>query len=123
MHACLGRLHGIALVVDRRCWTGEIVDLVYFDVERKRNVVPDKLEILVVEKMFDVAPRLGKKNINADDFATFGNQPIAKLRSDRSSSARDQDALADESGGCSWHSFHSLQAGGIPGCKQLCLGF
>ena len=31
MHAGLGGLHGIVLVVDRRRWAGEVIDLVDLD--------------------------------------------------------------------------------------------
>ena len=47
VHAGLGRLHRIALVVNRRRRTGEIVDLVDLDIERKGHVVADQLEALV----------------------------------------------------------------------------
>ena len=42
--AGLGRLHRIVLVVYRRCWAGEIEDLVNIDVERETHVVPHELE-------------------------------------------------------------------------------
>ena len=54
MHAGLGRLHRIVLVMHRRGRAGEIVDLVDLDVERERHVVADQLEMLVVEQMLDV---------------------------------------------------------------------
>ena len=55
MHAGLGRLHRVVLVVHRRGRAGEVVDLVDLDVERERHVVADQLEMLVVEQMLDVA--------------------------------------------------------------------
>ena len=45
MHACLRRLHGIVLVVDRRGRAGEIVNLVDLDVEREGHIVPNQFEI------------------------------------------------------------------------------
>ena len=42
--AGLGRLHGIELIMDRRGRTGEIVDLVDLDIERKRDVVAQQFE-------------------------------------------------------------------------------
>jgi hypothetical protein len=44
MHAGLGGLHRIALVVDRGGRAGQIEDRVNLDVERERHVVPDRLE-------------------------------------------------------------------------------
>src|SRR5262245_60257809 len=35
MHRCLRRLHGVMLVVHGGSWAGQIVDFVYFDIERK----------------------------------------------------------------------------------------
>ena len=51
MHAGLGRLHGIVLVVDRRGGAGKIVDLVDIDVERKRHVVAHQLEVRMVDQV------------------------------------------------------------------------
>ena len=59
MHAGLGRLHGIELVVDRRGRAGQIVDLVDLDIERKRHVVAHQLEVRVVEQMLDIV-RVGR---------------------------------------------------------------
>ena len=39
MHAGLGRLHGVVLVMHRRSGTREIVDLVDLDIEREGDVV------------------------------------------------------------------------------------
>ena len=44
VHAGLGRLHRVVLVVDRRGRAGEVVDLVDLDVERKGDVVAQQLE-------------------------------------------------------------------------------
>ena len=55
--AGLGGLHRVVLVVDRGGGTGEIEDLVDFDIERKGHVVANQLEIVVVEQVIDIAPR------------------------------------------------------------------
>ena len=49
VHAGLGRLHRIVLVVDRRGGAGEIVDLVDLDIERECHVVAHQLEARVVQ--------------------------------------------------------------------------
>jgi len=54
MHACLGRLHGIVPIMDRRRWTGEIVDLVNLDIEWKRHIGAHKLEARVGSQMGNV---------------------------------------------------------------------
>ena len=55
VHAGLGRLHRIELVVDRRGRAGEVVDLVDLDVERKGHVVAHQLEARIAEQVRDVA--------------------------------------------------------------------
>ena len=54
VHAGLGRLHRVVLVVDRRGRAGEVVDLVDLDVEREGHVVAHQLEARVAEQMRDV---------------------------------------------------------------------
>jgi hypothetical protein len=61
----LRRLHGIALVVDGRCRTREIVDFIDLDVERKGHIVPDQLEALVPDQILDIAPCACEKIIHA----------------------------------------------------------
>ena len=57
MHARLGGLHRIALVVDGRGRAGEVVDLVDLDIERKGDVVAHHLESGVAEQVLDVVAR------------------------------------------------------------------
>ena len=45
VHRDLGRLHWIELVVDRRRWAGQIVDLVDLDIKREGDVVPKDFEM------------------------------------------------------------------------------
>ena len=66
MHAGLCRLHWIALVMNRRCGTGQIVDLVDFDIERKCHVVAYQFKSLTVEQMLNVAARAAKEIIDAN---------------------------------------------------------
>ena len=40
--------------MDGRSRTSEVEDLVHFDEERVRDVVPEELEVLVVEQMLDI---------------------------------------------------------------------
>ena len=69
MHASLGGLNGIALVVNRRCGTSEIVNLIDLDVERKRHVVAQQLEPLVILEVIDVAMRPGEEVVEAEPSA------------------------------------------------------
>ena len=67
MHAGLGRLHRIMLVVDRRCRAREVVDFVNLDVERERHIMAHQLEPRVRDQMLDVLLGAGEKIVEADD--------------------------------------------------------
>ena len=71
MDARLRRLHRIVLVVNGRGRTGEVVDLIDFDVERERHIVTNQLKPMVIEQMIDVAPRAGEEVIDAYDDGTI----------------------------------------------------
>jgi len=51
VHARLGRLHRIVLVMDWRGGTGEIADLIDLDVERQGHVVPQQFEPGIADEM------------------------------------------------------------------------
>jgi hypothetical protein len=75
--AGFGGLHGVVLVVDRRCGTSKIVNFVHFDVQRKGDIVPHHLEILVVKELFDVSPDAGKEIVDAHDYCSIGKKVLA----------------------------------------------
>ena len=79
MHAGLRRLHRIALVVNRRRRTGEIVDLVDFNVERECDVVTCQFEMLVVQEMLNVLAGAGEKIVRAKDIRALCEQPLAQV--------------------------------------------
>ncbi len=74
MHAGLGRLHGVMLVVNGRGGTGEIVDLVDLDIERKRHVVPHQFKARMADQVLDVAFGAGEEVVDADHIVTLGEQ-------------------------------------------------
>ena len=57
VHAGLGRLHRIVLVVDGGGGAGQVVDLVGLKVERKRHVMPDDFKTMMIEHALDVTTR------------------------------------------------------------------
>ena len=71
MHAGLRRLDGVVLIVNRRCGTGEIIDLIDFQIDRERDVMSNTLEAFVVEEMLDIEARSSKEIVQADDFRPF----------------------------------------------------
>ena len=90
MHADLGGLYGIELVVHRRGRASEVEDLVNLDVERKTDVVAGQLKTRVGKEMVHIAPRSRIETAHAQDFVAARQQPIAQMRPDEAGSARDQ---------------------------------
>jgi hypothetical protein len=72
-----GRLDRNALIVDGRGRAGEIEDLIRFDFERHGNVVPEKLEIWIAQKVTDVFFRAGGKIVGAYYLPFLGHQQVA----------------------------------------------
>ena len=92
VHAGLGRLNRIMLVVDRRGRTGEIVDLVHLHEERECHVVPLELESGMVQQVRDIGTRSGEQIVHAQDLVPFVDQPFAQMRAQESGASGDQNA-------------------------------
>ena len=75
--AGFGGLHGIVLIVDRRCGTRQIVNFVHFDIQRKGNIVPDHLEIFMVKELFDISTDASKEIVDTHDYCSVGKQVLA----------------------------------------------
>ena len=93
VHAGLGRLHGIVLVVDRRCRTGEIVDLVDLDIERHRDVVPHEFEARLAMQVVEVALGPGEQVVDAQHLVPLFEQPVDQVRADEPRPAGHQNTL------------------------------
>jgi hypothetical protein len=94
MHRGFGRLHRVVLVVDRRSGTGEIVDLVDLDIERKRHIVAQEFEARIGVEMVDIALRAGEEIVEAQHFVAFGKQPVRQVRAEEAGATGDKDTLA-----------------------------
>ena len=81
------------LIVDRRRRTGQVVNLIHLDIERKGDVMPDQLKVMLLEQMRDVAFIARIEIINTDNIITGLNQPITKMRATKPSAAGDQDTF------------------------------
>jgi hypothetical protein len=82
------------LVVDRRCRTGEVVDLVDLDIERKADVVPQELEAWVQVQVVEVALGRRKQIVDADHLMALSEQPVDEVRAEESGPARYENAFA-----------------------------
>ena len=73
MHAGLGGLHRIVLVVHRRGRACQIVDLVHLDIERKGDVVAHRLEMRIVQQVRDVVLAAGEVIVDAQHVVAVRN--------------------------------------------------
>jgi len=63
--------------MDRRGGTGEVVNLIDLDVERKGHVVPQQFEPRVAHEMRNVRLAAGEEIIDAQNFVAFQYQSVA----------------------------------------------
>jgi hypothetical protein len=91
VHARLRGLHGVVLVVDRRSRAGEIVDFVDLDIERKGNVVADRLEVGMTQQVGNVAPGPSEIVVNAYHFVAGGDEPITQMAAKKAGAAGHED--------------------------------
>ena len=82
MHAGLGRLHRVVLVVHRRGRAGEVVDLVDLDIEREGYVVAHQLEARLAHQVRDVGPAAGEEVVDAQHLVAVGQEPLAQEAAD-----------------------------------------
>ena len=108
VHAGLGRLHGVELVVDRRRGAGEVIDLVHLCVQGPGDVVTHEFGHRVVEQVHDVLPPGGEEIVHAKNLVPPGKQSLAEVRPDESRTAGDKHAF---------HDFTSL-LGGMCACTN-----
>jgi hypothetical protein len=98
VHARFGSLDGVMLIVHRGCRAGQVIDLIDLDIERERHVMPDKLEVLVIEQMLDVAAGAGEKIVEADDIGAVVEQALAQMRAQKACATGDQNSCFEMHG-------------------------
>ena len=87
MNACFGRLNRVVLIMDWRRWTSEVENLINLDIKRKRDVMTDKLEAVVVHQWNDVGLTSRKKVVGTDHFMAKRDQAVLAENSSKASSA------------------------------------
>jgi hypothetical protein len=78
------------LVVNGRSRTGEVIDLIDLDIERKGYVVPNKLEPMLVEQMINVVLRASEEIVDAYDVPTIGKHSLTQMRTEKAGSPGNQ---------------------------------
>src|SRR5262249_53586065 len=107
VHAGLGRLHGIALIVNGRGRAGEVVDFVHLDIKRKRDVVAQELEMGTPNQVIDIPFRARVEIVEAYDVMAGVQQAIAKVGTNKTGAPGDQNRLAFKCATVCWHGAHS----------------
>ena len=74
----------------RRSRAGQIVNAVDFHQDGVDQVMPDQLEIGVVQQMGDIPPSTGKKIVQADDLPASSQQAFTQMRTDKTGAAGDE---------------------------------
>ena len=85
------RLDRIALIVDRRGRTGQIVDLVALHVEREGHIVPDHFKTGIFEQMVDIPLGSRVEVVHTDHLVALFQQHFAQPRPEKSAAAGHQD--------------------------------
>jgi len=85
-HAGLDGFDRIVLVMDRRGGTGQMENAIDLEQDRFNDIVPHQLEIAAVDQMADVGTLAAEKIVQADDFVPVVEQPLTKMRPEKSSS-------------------------------------
>lgn len=94
MHAGLGGLHRVVLVMDRRGGTGQVVDFVYFHKKRKGHVMTHELEAWLTMQVVNVAFGASEQVVHAQDFMSLLQQAITQMRTEEAGSTSDQNSFA-----------------------------
>ena len=87
------RLDRVALVMNRRGGTRQIIDFIDLKVERKGHIVADQFEFRVVQQMADVPLAAGVEIIDADHVVAFFEQPFAEMGAEKAAAAGHQNGF------------------------------
>jgi hypothetical protein len=79
-------LHRIVLVVNRRCGTGEVINFIDLNEQRKSHIVAHEFEARVCKKMLDIALRPREQVIDAKDFMSIRQQPVNQMGTEKTGS-------------------------------------
>jgi hypothetical protein len=91
-------LHRIKLVVNGRSRAGKIENFVNLNIESETDVVAHQFKAGMRLQMMHVVSRPGVEIIDAQDFVAAFQQAIAKVRSNKSGSAGDEDTTFGQHG-------------------------
>ena len=73
----------------RRCEVKHVIDLLFREEDKVRDVVLNEAEILVSSEMADVPGVTGDEIVDGDDAVTFRQQPVYKMRTEKARTSGD----------------------------------
>jgi hypothetical protein len=76
--------------MDGGCRTGQVVDLIDFEVDRVDDVVTDAFKMGISQQMADVVLAAGEKIVEAKEILSLCEKPLAEVRSEKAGAAGDQ---------------------------------
>jgi hypothetical protein len=79
MHARLGGLHRIVLIMDGAGRAGEVKNPINFNVQRESHIVSDQLEVVLADQVPDIGLVASEEIINADHVMLLLDQSVAEV--------------------------------------------
>ncbi len=80
MHTGLGGLYRIKLIMNRGGRASQVVNFVNLNIQRKRNIVANDLEMRIPQQMKNIIFTAGKKIIRTQDIVPKIEQAFAQMR-------------------------------------------
>lgn len=94
VHRSFRRGHRIMLVMHGRGRTGEVINFIDLNIERKSNIVAQKLKAVVLVKMFDIAFRPRKQIVHAKNIMALIEKMVDQMRPNKSRTSGDKNSFA-----------------------------
>ena len=90
VYARLDRMNWIELVVLRRSWASEIVDLIYVQIEWRRNIVGNQVEMRMPQQMSDIFFTASMEVVDTYYMLAGFQKSIAKVGAEKTGTTGDQ---------------------------------
>jgi hypothetical protein len=75
-----------------RRWTGQVVNLIYFQKHWLNYIVPQQFKTAIIEQVENVFAPAGKEIVEADNVVAFANKSLAKVGADEARAAGYEDS-------------------------------
>jgi len=79
MNVHLGGLNRVVLIVDRRCRTGQVVDLIDLHIKREGNVMAKELKIRIPYQVGDISLGSREEIVDTEDIVSVLEETLAEM--------------------------------------------